>query len=80
VLNARAAGRVRLRRGCDDREYEVREVGPRCRFDPEGVRGGRTGDSSLLQAKPRLAGGRLVAEADLHPVFELRRMKDQKPR
>lgn len=72
VLNARAAGRVRLRRRSEDREWEVREVGPE-------EAGPILKDYLKLTGPPRAYFGAgpdspvedFVAEAPGHPVFEL---------
>ena len=72
VLNARAAGQVRLRRGRDRRDYTLRQL-------PAAQAG------SILQHYLRIAPatrpyfqaskdspvGDFIAEADRHPVFEL---------
>ncbi len=70
VLNARAAGRVTLRRGHDSRDYTIRELPP-----------GESGPvlQSYLRtapaARPDLLAGKgapvadFIAEAGRHPVF-----------
>jgi deazaflavin-dependent oxidoreductase (nitroreductase family) len=72
VLNARAAGRVTLRRGRDRRDYTIRQLPP-------------AEAGPILQRYIRLApatrpyftvdkdspAGDFIAEADRHPVFEL---------
>jgi deazaflavin-dependent oxidoreductase (nitroreductase family) len=72
VHNARAAGRVTLRRGRAAREFAVREVGP----DEAGpvlrryvAIAGRTRAS--FRASPDSPVAAFVAEAHGHPVFEL---------
>jgi deazaflavin-dependent oxidoreductase (nitroreductase family) len=72
VRNARAAGRVRLTRRRDSRDYIVREVLPAeagpvlkryVRLAPAARRSFRAGRDSPVEA--------FAAEADRHPVFEL---------
>jgi deazaflavin-dependent oxidoreductase (nitroreductase family) len=72
VLNARAAGRVRLRRGRDDREYEVREVtaaeaGPILKSYVAVA----TATRPYFRAAKDSPEADFAAEAHLHPVFEL---------
>jgi deazaflavin-dependent oxidoreductase (nitroreductase family) len=72
VLNARAAQRVRLRRGRDDREYTVREVsaaeaGPVLKKYVAVASATRT----YFQASKDSPVADFVAEAHRHPVFEL---------
>ena len=72
VLNARAAGRVTLRRGRDRRDYTIRELPPEesgpvlqryIHIAPAARPYFRAGKSSPVQD--------FIAEADHHPVFEL---------
>jgi deazaflavin-dependent oxidoreductase (nitroreductase family) len=72
VHNARAAGRVTLRRGRDTREFAVREAGPG-EAGPVLKRyvgiAGRT--RACFHASEDAPVADFVAEAHLHPVFEL---------
>ena len=72
VLNARAAGRVTLRRGRDRHDYTIRELPPGeagpilqryVRIAPAARPYFRAGKGSPVQD--------FIAEADRHPVFEL---------
>src|SRR5262245_46687145 len=72
VHNARAAGRVSLRRGAEAGDYTVREARP----DEAGA--GRGGDVAVAgrtrgacQAGQDAPVTQFVAEAHRHPVFEL---------
>ena len=72
VLNARAAGRVTLRRGRDRHDYTIRELPPAesgpilqryIRIAPAARRWFQAGKDSPAED--------FIAEADRHPVFEL---------
>ncbi|MCX5042772.1 nitroreductase family deazaflavin-dependent oxidoreductase [Aldersonia sp. NBC_00410] len=72
VHNARAAGRVRLRRRGEDREWSVREVGPQeaapVLKDYLKISGP---PRAYFHAGPDSPVAEFVAEAPGHPVFEL---------
>ena len=72
VRNARAAGRVTLRRGRDTRGYTVREVGA-AEAGPVLTRyvGIATRTRACFEASKDSPVEDFVAEAHLHPVFEL---------
>ena len=72
VHNARAAGRVTLRRRLDTRAYTIREVAPR-EAGPVLKRyvGIATATRPYFQAARDAPVEDFVAEADRHPVFEL---------
>ncbi|HVQ91825.1 MAG TPA: nitroreductase family deazaflavin-dependent oxidoreductase [Mycobacteriales bacterium] len=72
VLNARAAGRVTVRRGRDAREYTVREVsaaeaGPVLKRYVDVASATRP----YFRASKDSPAADFAAEADRHPVFEL---------
>jgi len=72
VHNARAAGRVTLRRRRDQREYAVREVSPQ-EAGPVLKRYVRiaTATRPYFQATKDAPVEAFIAEANRHPVFEL---------
>jgi deazaflavin-dependent oxidoreductase (nitroreductase family) len=72
VHNARAAGRVTLRRRFDKRDYTIREVTPR-EAGPVLKRyvGIATATRPYFQAAKDSPVEDFVAEAERHPVFEL---------
>jgi len=72
VHNARAAGRVTLRRRLDKRDYAVREVSPQ-EAGPVLKRYVRiaTATRPYFQAAKHAPVEDFIAEADRHPVFEL---------
>jgi deazaflavin-dependent oxidoreductase (nitroreductase family) len=81
VRNARADGRVVLRRRLDRREYSVREVsaqeaGPVLK-EYVGV---SAPSRPYFQASPDAPVEEFVAEADRHPVFELTPVGQGSPR
>ncbi len=80
VYNARAAGRVRLRRWRDSRVYAVREVGAE-EAAPVLKRyvGIATRTRACFQAGENAPVEDFVAEADGHPVFELTPLSDAAP-
>jgi deazaflavin-dependent oxidoreductase (nitroreductase family) len=80
VHNARAAGRVRLRRGRDTRDYAVREVGAE-EAAPVLKRylGIATKTRACFKAGENAPVEEFVAEAEGHPVFELTALSDAAP-
>jgi deazaflavin-dependent oxidoreductase (nitroreductase family) len=72
VLNARAAGQVRLRRGRDRRDYTLRQL-PAAEAGPILQRYVRIAPATrpYFQASKDSPVGAFIAEADRHPVFEL---------
>ena len=72
VLNARAAGQVRLRRGRDRRDYTLRQL-PAAQAGPILQRYIRIAPATrpYFQASKDSPVGDFIAEADRHPVFEL---------
>jgi len=72
VLNARAAGQVRLRRGRDRHDYTVRQL-PAAQAGPILQRYIRIAPATrpYFQASKDSPVGDFIAEADRHPVFEL---------
>jgi deazaflavin-dependent oxidoreductase (nitroreductase family) len=72
VLNARAAGRVTLRRGRDVREYGIRPAGP-AEAAPVLKRYVAVASATrpYFQAAKDSPVQAFAAEADRHPVFEL---------
>jgi deazaflavin-dependent oxidoreductase (nitroreductase family) len=72
VLNARAAGQVRLRRGRDRRDYTLRPL-PAAEAGPILQRYIRIAPATrpYFQASKDSPVGVFIAEADRHPVFEL---------
>ena len=72
VLNARAAGRVTLRRGRDRQDYTIREL-PAAETGPILQRYLRLAPAArpYFQAGKHSPVSDFVAEADSHPVFEL---------
>jgi deazaflavin-dependent oxidoreductase (nitroreductase family) len=80
VHNARAAGRVTLRRRRDTREYAVREVAAQ-EAGPVLKRyvGIATATRAYFQAAKDSPVEDFVAEADRHPVFELTLVTRDRP-
>jgi hypothetical protein len=80
VHNARAAGRVTLRRRLDTREYTVREVSTQ-EAGPVLKRYVRiaTATRPYFQATKDSPVEDFVAEADRHPVFELTPVTKDRP-
>ena len=80
VRNARAAGRVRLGRRGERRDYAVREVPPRD-AGPVLKRyvGIATATRPYFQASKDSPVEDFVAEADRHPVFELLPISEEPP-
>ena len=72
VLNARAAGQVRLRRGRDRRDYTIRQL-PAAQAGPILQRYLRIAPATrpYFQASKDSPVAEFTAEADRHPVFEL---------
>jgi len=72
VLNARAAGRVTLRRGRASRDYTIRELPP-AQSGPILQRYIRVAPATrpYFQAGKDSPTADFIAEADRHPVFEL---------
>ena len=72
VLNARAAGQVRLRRGRDRRDYTLRQL-QAAQAGPILQRYIRIAPATrpYFQASKDSRVGDFIAEADRHPVFEL---------
>jgi deazaflavin-dependent oxidoreductase (nitroreductase family) len=72
VLNARAAGRVRLRRGRDRRDYTIKQLPPAA-AGPILQRYIRIAPATrpYFQASKGSPVADFIAEADRHPVFEL---------
>ena len=72
VLNARAAGQVRLRRGRDRRDYTIRQL-PAAQAGPILQRYLRIAPATrpYFQASKDSPVADFIAEADRHPVFEL---------
>jgi len=72
VLNARAARRVRLRRGRDRRDYTLRQLPP-AEAGPVLQRYVRVASATwpYFQANKDSPVADFIAEADRHPVFEL---------
>jgi deazaflavin-dependent oxidoreductase (nitroreductase family) len=72
VLNARAAGQVRLRRGRDRRDYTLRQL-PAAQAGPILQRYLRIAPAArpYFQAGKDSPVGDFIAEADRHPVFAL---------
>ena len=72
VLNARAAGQVRLRRGRDRHDYTLRQL-PAAQAGPILQRYLRLAPATrpYFQASKDSPVGDFIAEADRHPVFEL---------
>jgi len=72
VLNARAAGQVRLRRGRDRRDYTLRQL-PAAQAGPILQRYLRIAPATrpYFQASKDSPVGDFIAEADRHPVFAL---------
>jgi len=72
VLNARAAGRVTLRRGRDRRDYIIRELPP-AQSGPILKRYIRIAPATrpYFQASKDASAADFTAEAHRHPVFEL---------
>jgi deazaflavin-dependent oxidoreductase (nitroreductase family) len=72
VLNARAAGQVRLRRGRDRRDYTLRQLPP-AQAGPILQHYIRIAPATrpYFQASKDSPVGDFIAEADRHPVFEL---------
>jgi len=72
VLNARAAGRVRLRRGRDRRDYTLRQLPP-AEAGPVLQRYVRVASATrpYFQANKDSPVADFIAEADRHPVFAL---------
>ena len=81
VHNARAAGRVTLRRRGDRRDYAVREV-PAAEAGPVLKRyvGVATATRPYFRADKDAPVEEFVAEADHHPVFELLPIEDNPDR
>jgi deazaflavin-dependent oxidoreductase (nitroreductase family) len=79
VLNARAAGRVRLRRGRDRRDYTLRPLLP-AEAGPILQRYIRIAPATrpYFQASKDSPVGDFIAEADRHPVFALTPMRSQR--
>jgi len=72
VLNARAAGQVRLRRGRDRHDYTLRQLPP-AQAGPILQHYIRIAPATrpYFQASKDSPVGEFTAEADRHPVFEL---------
>jgi deazaflavin-dependent oxidoreductase (nitroreductase family) len=72
VLNARAAGQVRLRRGRDRHDYTLRQL-PATQAGPILQHYVRIAPATrpYFQASKGSPVGDFIAEADRHPVFEL---------
>ena len=72
VLNARAAGQVRLRRGRDRHDYTIRQL-PAAQAGPILQRYLRIAPATrpYFQASKDSPVADFIAEADRHPVFEL---------
>jgi len=72
VLNARAAGQVRLRRGRDRHDYTLRQL-PAAHAGPVLQRYFRIAPATrpYFQASKDSPVAEFMAEADRHPVFEL---------
>jgi hypothetical protein len=72
VLNARAAGQVRLRRGRDRHDYTLRQL-PAAQAGPILQHYIRIAPATrpYFQASKDSPIGDFIAEADRHPVFEL---------
>jgi len=80
VHNARAAGRVSLRRGRDRREYTIREL-PAAEAGPILKRyiGFAGATRPFFQASKDSPVDDFIAEADRHPVFALTPVSEDRP-